>query len=101
MKTRSFLAILLVMFTFALSCKKSSNDPAPGGDCTQANITARSNAYTAAVTTYANSPTTANCKAVVTAYDAYLAVAQNCSFVTKAQVEAIQKARADLASSCN
>jgi hypothetical protein len=100
MKTRSILAILIVLFTFAVSCKKNS-DPDPGGPCTQANLTAKSNAYSAAINTYAASPTSANCKSVVAAYDAYLAAAQNCSFVTQAQLKAIQDARASLVSSCN
>lgn len=99
MKTRTIFASLAVLLTLSVSCKKN-DDPAANSACTQANITAKADAYTAAVNTYVSAPTSANCKAVITSYDAYLAVAQNCSFVTQAQLASIQQARADLAKAC-
>lgn len=100
MKTRSTLATLLILFAFSLSCKKSSSDPNPGGPCTEANLKAKSDAYSAAVNDYVAAQTTANCNKLVSAYDAYLSAAQNCTFVTQANRDAILKARNDLANAC-
>ncbi|WP_148289450.1 hypothetical protein [Fibrella aestuarina] len=96
---RPLLLSTALLLSLIFGCKKSS-DPAANSSCTQANITEKANAYSAAIQTYSNAPTNANCKAVVVAYDNYLAVAQNCSSVTQASVTAIQQARADLAKTC-
>ncbi|MEZ0609338.1 hypothetical protein ACAW74_12515 [Fibrella sp. WM1] len=99
MNARPLLLSTALLLSLIFGCKKSS-DPAANTSCTQANVTEKANAYSAAVQAYVTAQTNANCKAVVAAYDNYLAVAQNCSFVTQASVTAIQQARADLAKNC-
>ena len=96
MKKHSLIVSFALLIGLSISCKK--NDP--GAACTEANLNAKVDGYLAAVTTYGNSPTPANCKAVLVSYDNYLTVAQNCSYVSKAQIDAIQQSRADLAKTC-
>ena len=87
--------LIVVSFLGIGSCSKKATDPDYCGTAWASQVTAESNALSAALQTYAADQTTANCNALKTAYQNYLDALEpfvDCASWTAQQTNELQAA---------